>query len=240
MDSSLSSVPTAWPRARPLIMGTASPHAAAIGATMRLVLSPTPPVECLSTAVLPERPTEKISPESRMAKVSAWVSSCESPRIQAAMSQAESCSSGIEPLVAPATRKPISRASNALPSRFLRIRSIVCRGNEFNEFSGGESGCLIRVILFHVRLEGHRQQSRKGHSPHTVRRWKHHRRLGQNELAQNLAASSAGRAGGIVQICNCDRIDANFRSILGNGSNHCGTLGADCQPEARVFHVSFI
>src|ERR1035438_4512736 len=63
-------------------MGTASPHAAAIGATMRLVLSPTPPVECLSTAVLPERPTEKISPESRMAKVSAWVSSCESPRIQ--------------------------------------------------------------------------------------------------------------------------------------------------------------
>ncbi len=49
MDSSLSSVPPVWPSARPDIMGTTTPAAAASGATMKLVLSPTPPVECLST-----------------------------------------------------------------------------------------------------------------------------------------------------------------------------------------------
>ena len=49
MDSSLSSVPPVWPSPRPDIIGTTTPAAAASGATMRLVLSPTPPVECLST-----------------------------------------------------------------------------------------------------------------------------------------------------------------------------------------------
>ena len=37
------------PSARPDIIGTTTPAAAASGATIRLVLSPTPPVECLST-----------------------------------------------------------------------------------------------------------------------------------------------------------------------------------------------
>src|SRR5947199_5640313 len=48
IDSSLSSVPPVWPRPRPLIIGTISPPAAATGASTREVLSPTPPVECLS------------------------------------------------------------------------------------------------------------------------------------------------------------------------------------------------
>src|ERR1035438_3905696 len=39
MDSSLSSVPPVWPRARPDIIGTTTPAAAAKGATMKLVLS---------------------------------------------------------------------------------------------------------------------------------------------------------------------------------------------------------
>ena len=38
-----------WPRPRPEIIGTYTPQAAASGARTRLVLSPTPPVECLST-----------------------------------------------------------------------------------------------------------------------------------------------------------------------------------------------
>ena len=63
-----------------------------------------------------------------MARVSARVSSSESPRSQAAISQAESCSSGIDPAAAPAARKPISRASSVPPSRFLRIRSTVWIG----------------------------------------------------------------------------------------------------------------
>ena len=49
IDSSLSSVPPVCPRPRPEIIGTTTPAAAAMGAQIRLVLSPTPPVECLST-----------------------------------------------------------------------------------------------------------------------------------------------------------------------------------------------
>ena len=116
-----------WPRARPLIIGTHNPQAAAIGATRKLVLSPTPPVECLSTATLPSRWGENFSPESRMARVSARVSSRSSPRRKAAISQAESCSGGIDPSAAPETRKPISHSFSAPPSRFLRIRSITCK-----------------------------------------------------------------------------------------------------------------
>ena len=41
--SSLSSVPPVWPRPRPDIIGTTTPHAAASGARTSEVLSPTPP-----------------------------------------------------------------------------------------------------------------------------------------------------------------------------------------------------
>ena len=53
IDSSLSSVPPVWPRPRPLIFPTGTPHAATIGPTAIVVLSPTPPVECLSTTFRP-------------------------------------------------------------------------------------------------------------------------------------------------------------------------------------------
>ena len=49
MDSSLSSVPPVIPSPRPLIMGTCNSQQASSGAKMRDVLSPRPPVECLST-----------------------------------------------------------------------------------------------------------------------------------------------------------------------------------------------
>lgn len=63
IDSSLSTVPPVCPRPRPDIFATFAPHAATIGAMISVVLSPTPPVECLSTLVpsIPERST--ISPE---------------------------------------------------------------------------------------------------------------------------------------------------------------------------------
>ena len=47
--SSLSSVPPVWPRPRPEIIGTATPSEATSGASTSDTLSPTPPVECLST-----------------------------------------------------------------------------------------------------------------------------------------------------------------------------------------------
>ena len=49
MAESLSSVPPVWPSPRPEIIGTKRPQAATIGASIRLTLSPTPPLECLST-----------------------------------------------------------------------------------------------------------------------------------------------------------------------------------------------
>ena len=62
-------MPPVWPSARPDIMGTITPADAASGATMRLVLSPTPPVECLSTFTpgMAERST--VSPERNMHSV---------------------------------------------------------------------------------------------------------------------------------------------------------------------------
>ena len=49
IDSILSSVPPVWPSPRPESWGTAAPQAATSGHSGRLILSPTPPVECLST-----------------------------------------------------------------------------------------------------------------------------------------------------------------------------------------------
>jgi hypothetical protein len=48
IDSNLSNVPPVCPSPRPEIIGTATPHAATIGARCSETLSPTPPVECLS------------------------------------------------------------------------------------------------------------------------------------------------------------------------------------------------
>ena len=53
IDSSLSSVPPVCPSPRPLIFPTGTPQAATIGPTAIEVLSPTPPVECLSTTRRP-------------------------------------------------------------------------------------------------------------------------------------------------------------------------------------------
>jgi hypothetical protein len=66
-----------------------SPPAAAKGASTSEVLSPTPPVECLST--LREGRSEKssTSPECNMVSVSAAVSARVMPLSSVAMSQAE-------------------------------------------------------------------------------------------------------------------------------------------------------
>jgi hypothetical protein len=48
-DSILSRVPPVWPKPRPDILASFAPHAATRGPKASEVLSPTPPVECLST-----------------------------------------------------------------------------------------------------------------------------------------------------------------------------------------------
>ena len=63
MLSSLSSVPPVRPSLRPEIIGMNPPQAAMIGVSTRLTLSPTPPVECLSSTV----------PEPAISRVSDWL-----------------------------------------------------------------------------------------------------------------------------------------------------------------------
>ena len=75
IDSSLSRVPPVCPRPRPLIFPNGTPHAATIGPTAIEVLSPTPPVECLSTTLRPSAaPRSIVSPLRIIASVSACVS----------------------------------------------------------------------------------------------------------------------------------------------------------------------
>ena len=79
--SSLSSVPPVWPSPRPLIFPTGTPHAATIGPTAMVVLSPTPPVECLSTTFRPSAPPRStVRPLRIIASVSAYVSAAVMPR----------------------------------------------------------------------------------------------------------------------------------------------------------------
>ena len=89
MDSSLSRVPPECPSPLPEIIGTGTPAAAQTGARISEVLSPTPPVECLSTLIpgIIERSTT--SPEFSMAWSSQKVSSTESLLMKIAISRAD-------------------------------------------------------------------------------------------------------------------------------------------------------
>ena len=87
--SSLSSVPPVCPSPRPLILPSGTPHAATIGPTAIDVLSPTPPVECLSTILRPiAAPMSSVSPERIIASVSANVSAALRPLKKTAMHHA--------------------------------------------------------------------------------------------------------------------------------------------------------
>jgi len=77
-----------WARARPLSFGTLTPHAAASGAAIRVTLSPTPPVECLSTLIPGIALRSSTSPLATIVWVSASVSAAVMPRMQTAINQA--------------------------------------------------------------------------------------------------------------------------------------------------------
>ena len=72
--SSLSIVPPVCPNPRPLIFATVTPNEATIGVSASDVLSPTPPVECLSTLLPSIMPKSSVSPLLVIAIVSASVS----------------------------------------------------------------------------------------------------------------------------------------------------------------------
>jgi len=78
------------PRPRPETMGTFTPQAAASGASGRETLSPTPPVECLSTLTPGMAERSSTSPEWSMASVRARTSASSMPRKKTAMQKAAS------------------------------------------------------------------------------------------------------------------------------------------------------
>ena len=89
MDSSLSIVPPVNPRPLPLIFAMGTPQAAAMGATISVVLSPTPPVLCLSTLMPLISCRSMVCPECSMASVRQNVSRLSMPWKQMAISSAD-------------------------------------------------------------------------------------------------------------------------------------------------------
>src|SRR5215471_11513796 len=106
-------------------MGTKAPHAATMGASIRLTLSPTPPEECLSITG-PGSPRlfhSSATPEPVIATVIATLSSVDMPRKNTAMAKAATWPSLRLPSWTPRTTKAISSAESSCPSRFRRMIS---------------------------------------------------------------------------------------------------------------------
>ncbi len=83
MLSNLSIVPPVNDSPRPLILPTGKPQAATIGPAANVVLSPTPPLECLSTITVPRGRLScrsNWSPLAAMASVRSVVSRSVMPR----------------------------------------------------------------------------------------------------------------------------------------------------------------
>ena len=89
MDSSLSIVPPVMPKPLPDILATFTPRDATIGITIRVTLSPTPPLECLSTIISDISLKSSISPDFAIAKHKCFVSSSFIPFRQIAIVRAE-------------------------------------------------------------------------------------------------------------------------------------------------------
>ena len=86
-------MPPVWPRPRPDSCGTATPNAATSGASGSVILSPTPPVECLSTVGLPSPAKLIRSPEAIIASVITRISSRVMPFSSTAIANAAICAS---------------------------------------------------------------------------------------------------------------------------------------------------
>ena len=99
IDSNLSKVPPVWPSPRPDNCGTAAPQAATKGASGNVILSPTPPVECLSTVGRESADHSIRSPLLIIASVHREISRFSIPLSKIAISRADICSSATAPRV---------------------------------------------------------------------------------------------------------------------------------------------
>ena len=88
-----------WPRPRPESWGTATPHAATSGASGSVILSPTPPVECLSAVGRESLEKSSRSPLAIIAAVHREISGRFMPLSRIAIASADICSSATSPRV---------------------------------------------------------------------------------------------------------------------------------------------
>ena len=88
-----------WPRPRPDSWGTATPHAATSGASGSVILSPTPPVECLSAVGRDSVEKSIRSPDAIIAPVQRAISRRSIPLSRIAIASADICSSATAPRV---------------------------------------------------------------------------------------------------------------------------------------------
>ena len=89
IDSNLSTVPPVKPKPLPDIFATGTPHDATNGNNIKDTLSPTPPVECLSTIIPFIFDKSSISPDFAIANAKFVVSSSSIPFKKIAISNAD-------------------------------------------------------------------------------------------------------------------------------------------------------
>src|SRR5690606_20068863 len=121
--SSLSTVPPVCPRPRPLIIGTGTPSAATSGASTSETLSPTPPVECLSTFTPGTAERSTTTPERSITSTSAASSSSFSPTKKTAIRKAAIWYSSTLPCAYASRKLRSSSGARLPPSRLRRITS---------------------------------------------------------------------------------------------------------------------
>ncbi len=92
-------MPPVCPSPRPDSCGTATPNDATSGASGSVILSPTPPVECLSAVGRDRLEKSMRSPEAIIAPVQRATSGRVIPRSRIAIARADICSSATAPRV---------------------------------------------------------------------------------------------------------------------------------------------
>ena len=123
IDSNLSKVPPVWPNPLPDSCGTAAPHDATNGTSGKVILSPTPPVECLSTVGRSNIDQSIRSPLRIIASVQRLISWRCMPFKRIAMASADICSSATAPRVYASTTQSICSSLKTCLSRFSAMIS---------------------------------------------------------------------------------------------------------------------
>ncbi len=208
----------------------------------RLVLSPTPPVECLSTVKVPSGRESKVSPEKRMAWVRAASSAVSRPLSRTAMRKAAVWASEMPDWAVTAwTKAWISAAGMDSRSRLRRMRScgwkgIVAPGDSKKRQCAKDAKVTRRTLRDQV--EGCGEQLGEGALRGAGVAGEEDDGLGGGELGDGLTAGSAGLAGGLIEVLDGDGADADLGPVLEDGGGDGGLFGTRGKPVGGVFDVA--